>query len=33
MKAAISMAGLTGRQRGQFAVNDVGFGIRKQVTP
>jgi hypothetical protein len=33
MKAAISMARLTGRSRGQLALDDVGFGGGKRVAP
>ena len=33
MKTAISMAGLTGRNRGQPALDDVGFGSGKRVAP
>ena len=33
MKAAISVAGLTRRSRGQFVLANVGFGSGKWVAP
>jgi hypothetical protein len=33
MKPAIPVAGLTGRNRGQLALDDVGFGNGKRVAP
>jgi hypothetical protein len=33
MKAAISVAGLTGRNRGRFVLDDVSLGSRKRIAP